>query len=130
MKRGINKTPDDIKTDEQYKKMLLSELEKEYEQEQKDFEQTAQEVQKRETAFAQSSTITRPNQRIVKLATQKRQPIQRQPKPEMAQKWSVPKNEINNNTPSSNQRGTPPSSNQSIPPSTQRGQGFKRFAKW
>lgn len=102
MKRGINKNPDADKSDETYKKMLIEDLEKEYDREQKDFEQTAQEVQKRETVFAQSSAITRPNQRIVKLATQKRQPVQRQSK----------------------------SQRNNIPLSTQRGQGFKRFARW
>jgi len=102
MKKGINKNPDAEVTDDTYKKMLIEDLEKEYDREQKDFEQTAQEVQKRDTVFAQSSTITRPSNRIVKLATQKRQPIQRQPKPEP------------NNTPLSNQRG----------------QGFKRFGRW
>ena len=102
MKRGINQDPDADKSDETYKKMLIEDLEKEYEKEQKDFEQTSTEVQKRETVFAQSSTIVRPNQRIVKLATQNRQPIQRQSK----------------------------SNPNSIPLSIQRGQGFKRFARW
>ena len=102
MKRGINKNPDVNKSEEEYKKMLIEDLEKEYDQEKQDFEQTAKEVQKRETVFAQSSAITRPNNRIVKLATQKRQPVQRQTKTE-------PNN---------------------VPLSTQRGQGFKRFARW
>ena len=114
MKRGINKTPDDIKTDEQYKKMLLSELEKEYDKEQAEFEQTAKEVKKRDTVFAQSSAVTRPNRRIVQLASKQSQSITRPTQPEMAKRWTSSKNETNTNTPAS----------------AQRGQGFKRFQKW
>jgi len=114
MKKGINKTPDENKSEEEYKKMLLVQLEKEYDQEQKDFEQTAKEVQKRDTVFAQSSAVTKPNRRIIQLASKKSAPVQQIQKPEMAQKWTAPKKEINANTPSS----------------VQRGQGFKRFQKW
>ena len=130
MKKGINKTPDENKSEEEYKKMLLVQLEKEYDQEQKDFEQTAKEVQKRDIVFAQSSAVTKPNRRIIQLASKKSAPVQRIQKPEMAQKWTAPKKEINANTPSSVQRGTPSSVQRGTPSSVQRGQGFKRFQKW
>ena len=130
MKKGINKNPDENKSEEEYKKMLLVQLEKEYDQEQKDFEQTAKEVQKRETVFAQSSSVQRPNRRIVQLASNKSTSVQRIQKPEMAQKWTTPKKEINDNIPSSAQRGTPSSAQRGTPSSAQRGQGFKRFQKW
>jgi hypothetical protein len=130
MKKGLNKTPDENKSEEEYKKMLLSQLEKEYDQEQADFEQTAKEVKKRDTVFAQSSAVTKPNRRIVQLASQKSAPVQRIQKPEMAQKWTAPEKEINDNTPSSVQRGTPSSVQRGVPSSVQRGQGFKRFQKW
>ena len=104
MKTSINETPDENKSKEEYKKMLLDELEKEYDKEKEDFNVTATKVRARENAFNQSSVVSKPNRRIIQLANQQRSNI---PKPTQP--------DINKNMPAPRQRG---------------GGGFKRFQKW
>ena len=132
IKVAIKEKPDVTKSKEQYEKMLLSELESEYDAERKDYEsaksresqfitqlkeqQRAMEIEeqrkadkeaelqhRKATAFGVSSAIVRPNRRIVKLANQ--QSIKPQ---------NIKNTETKNFVPSPRQRGG----------------GFKRFSKW
>jgi hypothetical protein len=105
MRQGMSQAPDENKSKEEYEKMLLKQLESEYDKEQAEYEKTSTEVQKRQAVFEQSSQVSKPNTRIVKLATQR--PT------------------VQNRTPPKQ-----PEMNTNIPSSTQRGEGFKRFQKW
>ena len=106
MKKGMSKATDPNKSKEEYEKMKLAKLESEYDKEQEEYAETALAVQKRQNVFQQSTTVSKPNTRIVQLATQKQQQSPTRPRTLI--------NQINNNTPSSRQRG----------------EGFKRFQQW
>jgi hypothetical protein len=93
--------------------MKIAQLETEYDKEQAQFATASEEVQKRQTVFEQSSQVSKPNTRIVQLATQKQQATPTRPQNIL--------NKINNRT---------PEINKNTPSSTQRGEGFKRFQKW
>jgi len=105
MRQGMSQAPDENKSKEEYEKMLLKQLESEYDKEQAEYEKTSTEVQKRQAVFEQSSQVSKPNTRIVKLATQR---------PTVQNRTSPKQPEMNTNVPSS----------------AQRGEGFKRFQKW
>jgi hypothetical protein len=113
MRKGMSKAPDGSMTKEEYDKMKIAQLETEYDKEQAQFATASEEVQKRQTVFEQSSQVSKPNTRIVQLATQKQQATPTRPQNIL--------NKINNRT---------PEINKNTPSSTQRGEGFKRFQKW